>query len=45
MEPLKMARRYRLGILGETVRYRRYEAKLKTKRNEQIFDLTGGKNI
>ena len=27
----------------ETVDSRRYEAKLKTKRNEQIFDLTGGK--
>ena len=24
---------------------RRYEAKLKTKRNEQIFDLTGGKSV
>ena len=28
---------------NETVPNRRYEAELKTKRNEQIFDLTGGR--
>ena len=39
-----MARRYRLGILGETVRYRRYEWSV-SGMNEQIFDLTGGEKF
>ena len=34
-----------LAFLGETVRYRRYdEASECERRNEQIFDLTGGRN-